>query len=73
MKHFIVSLFVISLLAVSFLALNYLWDWVPIDYSTVLKVVISVLVLVMVSTGLAMVFSSAYAKNPNQPNVGKKG
>lgn len=72
MKQFIVSLFVISLLAVGFLALNYLWDWITIDYTTVLKVLVSVLVLVMISTGLAMVFSSAYPKNSKQPNVGKK-
>lgn len=72
MKHFITFLFVASLLVLGFVALNYIWNWVQIDYSGLVKVFISVLVVIFIGTGLAMVFSAGYAKKDNQRNVGKK-
>lgn len=72
MKHFITFLFVASLLVLGFVALNYIWNWVQIDYSGLAKVFISVLVVIFIGTGLAMVFSAGYAKKDNQRNVGKK-
>lgn len=72
MKHIIVFLFVVSLLVLGFVALNYIWDWVAIDYTAMVKVIISVFVVILIGTGLAMVFSAGYARSKNQPSVGKK-
>ncbi|WP_162304915.1 hypothetical protein [Sphingobacterium olei] len=73
MKYLIVALFICSLLGVCFLSLNYLWAWFPIDYGNVGRIVLSVLVLLLAITGLAMIFSGAFARNPNHPSVGKRG
>lgn len=72
MKHIVVSLFIISLLAVGFFALNHLWNWVEINYTTVVKAVISLSIAVFSLTGLMMIFKAGYAKNPSHPDVGKK-
>ncbi|UPZ35214.1 hypothetical protein MUB18_13985 [Sphingobacterium sp. PCS056] len=72
MKHFITFLFVASLLILGFIALNYIWHWIPIDYTGLIKVFISVLVLIFIGTGLAMVISAAYGRKDNQQDVGKK-
>jgi len=72
MRVLLVSLFVASLLAIAFLALNYIWEWFFIHYGTVRKIILSALVLSMVGTGIAMVFSATYSKNSNHPTVGKK-
>ncbi len=73
MKHIITFLFVVSLLVVGLVALNYMWGWVVVDYTKLLKVTISVFVVIFIVTGLAMVFSAAYARPKNQQDVGKKG
>ncbi|CDS91471.1 hypothetical protein [Sphingobacterium faecium] len=72
MKHFITFLFVASLLILGFIALNYIWHWIPIDYTGLVKVFISVLVLIFIGTGLAMVISAGYGRKDNQQDVGKK-
>lgn len=72
MKHLITFLFIASLLVLGFIALNYIWHWVPIDYNGVAKVFISIFILVFIVTGMAMVFSAAYRRKDNHPNVGKK-
>ncbi|MCL7987076.1 hypothetical protein M8998_03870 [Sphingobacterium sp. lm-10] len=72
MKYFIVVVFILSLLGVCFLCLNYLWAWFPVDYGQVMKIILSGLILLLVLTGLAMLFSSALGENPNHPSVGKK-
>ncbi|MDR2281660.1 MAG: hypothetical protein LBE37_00545 [Sphingobacterium sp.] len=72
MKHIITFLFVVSLLVVGLVALNYMWGWVVVDYTKLLKVTISVFVVIFIVTGLAMVFSAAYARPKNQQDVGKK-
>ena len=72
MKYFIVALFILSLLSVCFLSLNYLWAWFPISYGGVAKITLSVLILLLVLTGLAMIFNGAFSENPNHPKVGKK-
>lgn len=72
MKHLITFLFVGSLLILGFVALNYIWHWVQIDYTGLAKVFISVLVVIFIGTGLAMVFSAGYARKENQRDVGKK-
>lgn len=72
MKYSLVALFILSLLSVCFLSLNYIWDWFAIDYSQVMKLTFSALILLLAITGLAMIFSGANSKNQNQPNVGKR-
>lgn len=72
MKYFISTLFIVSLVGVCFLSLNYLWGWLPIDYGTVGKIVLSALILLLAITGLAMIRSGAFARNPAHPSVGKK-
>lgn len=66
MKHLITFLFVASLLVLGFVALNYIWKWFPIDYTGLVKVFISILVVIFIGTGLAMVFSAGYARKDNQ-------
>ena len=73
MKQLITFLFITSLCVIGFLALNYLWAWIYIDYSILVKVGITILVLALVITGLAMVQSTVKSgQRPNQPHVGKK-
>jgi preprotein translocase subunit SecG len=72
MKHLITFLFVASLLVLGFVALNYIWLWWPTDYTGLMKVFISVLVVIFIGTGLAMVFSAGYSRNDNHQNGGKK-
>ncbi|TDQ81728.1 hypothetical protein [Sphingobacterium yanglingense] len=72
MKHIITFLFVVSLLVVGFVSLNYMWGWVAVDYTQLVKIAISVAVVIFIGTGLAMVFSAAYARPKNQQDVGKK-
>lgn len=72
MKYIIVAIFILSLLSVCFLSLNYIWAWFPVNYGDVMKVAISILIPLLVMTGLVMIFSGAFAQNPNHPNVGKK-
>lgn len=73
MKHLIIFLFVVSLLVLGFITLNYIWHWLEIDYTGLLKVLVSIFVVIFIVTGLAMVFSAAgYARKDNQQNVGKK-
>ncbi|WP_447768443.1 hypothetical protein [Sphingobacterium faecium] len=72
MKHLITFIFVASLLVLGFIALNYIWHWVPIDYTGIVKVFISVLVVIFIGTGLAMVFSAGYSRKKQQQDVGKK-
>jgi len=72
MKYFVVALFTVSLLSLCFLSLNYIWTWFSIDYNIFAKVIVSMLVFLLAVTGLIMIFSGAFAKNPNHPIVGKK-
>ncbi|ERJ59436.1 hypothetical protein [Sphingobacterium paucimobilis] len=72
MKHIITFLFIVSLLVVGFVSLNYMWNWVVVDYTQLVKVAISIFVVIFIATGLAMVFSAAYARPKNQSDVGKK-
>lgn len=72
MKHIITFLFIVSLLVVGFVSLNYMWNWVVVDYTQLVKVAISIFVVIFIATGLAMVFSAAYARPKNQHDVGKK-
>ncbi|MBL1411171.1 hypothetical protein [Sphingobacterium faecale] len=72
MKHIITFLFIVSLLVVGFVSLNYMWNWVVVDYTQLSKVAISIFVFIFIATGLAMVFSAAYARPKNQTDVGKK-
>lgn len=72
MKYCIVGFFILSLLGVCFLSLNYLWGWFIVDYGDVGKIMFSVLIFLLMITGLAMIFSSAAEVNPNHPKVGKR-
>lgn len=72
MKHIITFLFIVSLLVLGFVGLNYIWHWLDVDYTMLIKVAISVFVVIFIGTGLAMVFSAAYARPKNQQDVGKK-
>lgn len=73
MKQLITFLFIASLCVTGFLALNYLCAWIYIDYGNVVKVAITILVLTLVVTGLAMVQSTVKSgQRTNQPHVGKK-
>ncbi len=72
MRHLITLFFILSLLTIGFLSLNYLWNWVAINYTTVVKAGISVVIGIFILTGLAMVFSASCGRDRGQPDVGKK-
>lgn len=72
MKNIIALLFVLSFLALGFLGLNYIWKWMAIDYNLVSNIALSIVLIIFILTGLAMVFSSAAKPKSNQSNVGKK-
>ncbi len=72
MKYFITGLFILCLLAVCFLSLNYLWGWIPVNYGDVAKVALSILILLLAITGLAMIYKGGFDRNPDHKYVGKK-
>ncbi len=73
MKILVVTVFLISLLAVGFLALNFIWGWLVIAPGMLIKIGLSVLVCSLLLTGIVMMVGATAAKNPTQPEVGKKG
>lgn len=72
MRTIIALLFILSILILAFLGLNHLWNWVDIIYTKVIKGFISAVIAVFAFTGIAIVRYTAYHKNPQHPNVGKK-